>query len=142
MKSKQVSKLEEQLANQGFLRCYRKIVMYADLNAAGSIFGGQLVSWIDEASAIFASCQMNTPRVVTKKISELIFNQPAKLGDMLEVWCNVHKEGTTSLTIQAIVIRRHFTDNGASAPTEDAEICRCELVFVALDDKGQPKAWH
>src|SRR5437868_12568662 len=73
----------------GYFRSYRRIVMYEDLNAAGSIFGGKLVAWIDEGSAIFASCQMNARRVVTKKISELIFNQPAKLGDVLEIWCKV-----------------------------------------------------
>lgn len=61
--------------------------MYEDLNSAGTIFGGKLVAWIDEGSAIYASCQMNARRIVTVKISELIFNQPAKLGDMLEIWC-------------------------------------------------------
>lgn len=133
---------EKQLTTQGFLRSYRRIVMYEDLNAASSIFGGRLVSWIDEASAIFASCQMNSKRVVTKKISELVFNRPAKLGDMLEIWCNVLNEGTTSLTVQAIVLRKTFSDQGVNNKIEDAEICRCELVFVALDQNGKPKAWH
>lgn len=133
----------------GFLRSYRRIVMYEDLNAAGTIFGGRLVSWIDEGSAIFAGCQMNAKRVVTKKISELIFNQPAKLGDMLEIWCKVTHAGKTSLTVNALVTRRVFIDETSSNPSvtqyqskAETEICRCELVFVAVTEKGVPRIWN
>ncbi|MCO5142702.1 MAG: hypothetical protein M9962_06400 [Oligoflexia bacterium] len=135
--------------HQGYLRSYRRIVMYEDLNAAGTIFGGRLVSWIDEGSAIFAGCQMNARRIVTKKISELIFNQPAKLGDMLEIWCKVINSGKTSLIVDALVTRRVFVDDQKenTAITQyqskaETEICRCELVFVAVNEKGQPRIWN
>ncbi len=128
----------------GYLRSYRKIVMYEDLNSASTLFGGRLASWIDEGSAIYAACQMNARRIVTKKISELVFHSPAKLGDMLEVWCKVKKAGKTSLTAEAIVTRRSFADDPTkTAKLEDpTEICRCEIVFVCLDEKGKPKAWN
>lgn len=134
----------------GYLRSYRRIVMYGDLNSAGSIFGGQLVAWIDEATAIYASCQMNARRIVTVKISELIFNQPAKLGDMLEIWCKVVKRGRTSITISTIVNRKSFADDPANTDTvinqyvlkPEAEICRCELVFVCVDEHGHPRVWN
>lgn len=125
--------------------------MYEDLNAAGSIFGGKLVAWIDEGSAIFASCQMNARRIVTKKISELIFNQPAKIGDVLEIWCKVSRAGTTSMTVSTLVSRRRFADDPALhsdtllnsyAIKPESEICRCELVFVCVDEKGHPRPWH
>jgi acyl-CoA hydrolase len=134
---------QTELETLGYLRSYRRIVMYEDLNSAGGIFGGKLVSWIDEGSAIYASCKMNARRIVTKKISELVFHQPARLGDMLEIWCKVLKAGTTSLTIEALVSRRSFADDPAKAlgaPAE-TEICRCELVFVCVDEKGKPREW-
>ena len=128
----------------GYLRSYRRIVMYEDLNAAGTLFGGRLASWIDEGSAIFAACQMNARRIVTKKISELVFNNPAKLGDMLEIWCKVKNVGKTSLTAEAVVTRRTFADDPTRMEklAEPAEICRCEIVFVCLDEKGKPKVWN
>lgn len=138
------------MARDGYLRSYRRIVMYEDLNAAGTIFGGKLVAWIDEGTAIYASCQMNARRIVTVKISELIFNQPAKLGNVLEIWCKVLKRGRTSITIQSIVTRRSFADD-TSLPKAvindytlkpEAEICRCELVFVCVDEKGRPRIWN
>lgn len=134
----------------GFLRSYRRIVMYEDLNSAGTIFGGKLVAWIDEGTAIYASCQMNARRIVTVKISELIFNQPAKLGDMLEIWCKVVKKGRTSIAIQTLVTRRSFSDDPSSPKSvindyvlkPESEICRCELVFVCVDEKGRPRVWN
>ena len=124
--------------------------MYEDLNAAGTIFGGKLVAWIDEGTAIYASCQMNARRIVTVKISELIFNQPAKLGNVLEIWCKVLKRGRTSITIQSIVARRSFADDTTApkatindyALKPESEICRCELVFVCVDEKGKPRVWN
>jgi len=128
-----------------YLRSYRRIIMYEDLNSAGTLFGGRLASWIDEGSAIYASCQMNARRIVTKKISELVFNQPAKLGDMLEIWCKVSRLGKTSITIDTKVTRRSFTDDSSvkvESSHTDAEICHCEIVFVAIDSDGKPRSWR
>ena len=126
---------------RGYDRAYRKLVMYADLNAAGTIFGGTLVSWMDEASAIYAGEQMHTRRIVTKKISELVFNEPAHLGDLMEIWCKSVKEGNTSLTLSVIAVRRSAKDDGDEIVTRAAEICASEFVFVAVDAKGKPRPW-
>jgi acyl-CoA hydrolase len=110
------------------------------------------VAWIDEGTAIYASCQMNARRIVTKKISEVIFNQPAKLGDVLEIWCKIVNPGRTSLTISTIVSRREFADDKIDHSRgeflnqyelkPETEICRCELVFVSVDEKGKPRPWN
>lgn len=126
---------------RGYERAYRKLVMYGDLNAAGTIFGGTLVSWMDEASAIFAGEKMRTRRIVTKKISELIFNEPANLGDLLEIWCKPTREGNTSLTISVIAIRRSTKNDDDDELMRAAEICASEFVFVAVDQTGRPRPW-
>ena len=41
---------------KGYQLAGRKIVMYPDLNFAGRLFGGQLMSWIDE---VLAAAAMN-----------------------------------------------------------------------------------
>lgn len=126
---------------RGYERAYRKLVMYADLNAAGTIFGGTLVSWMDEGSAIYAGEKMHTRRIVTKKISELIFNEPAHLGDLLEIWCKSVNEGNTSLTLSVIAVRRSSKDDGDEIVTRAAEICESKFVFVAVDTNGRPRPW-
>ena len=46
----------------------RKWVKPEDLNANGTLFGGSLLKWIDEEAAIYAMCQLDNKRVVTKRI--------------------------------------------------------------------------
>jgi acyl-CoA thioesterase YciA len=126
---------------RGYKRAYRKLVMYGDLNAAGTIFGGTLVSWMDEASAISAGETMRTRRIVTKKISELVFNQPANLGDLIEIWCKTVREGTTSLTLSVIAVRRSSKNEHDEELSQVAEICASEFVFVSIDPDGHPRPW-
>ena len=67
--------------------------MYSDLNAAGRLFGGRLMAWIDEATAMAAMRIMGTKRVVTKKFGEIVFEAPGMLGDFVEIWCRPEKRG-------------------------------------------------
>ena len=63
----------------------RKLIKPEDLNAGHTLFGGQLLKWIDEEAAIYAMCQLNNQRVTTKFMSEINFISPAKLGDVVEI---------------------------------------------------------
>ena len=81
----------------------RKLVKYEDLNSNGSLFGGQLLKWIDEEAAIYAMCQLETHWIVTKIISEINFMAPAHLNDVIEIGVEVVKIGTTSITLKAAV---------------------------------------
>ncbi|MDH6147453.1 acyl-CoA hydrolase [Paraburkholderia sp. WSM4179] len=51
----------------------RKWVKPEDLNPNGTLFGGSLLRWIDEEAAIYAICQLDNQRVVTKFMSEINF---------------------------------------------------------------------
>jgi len=42
-----------------------------DLNARGTLFGGQLLKWIDEEASIFTICQLGERSIVTKAMSEI-----------------------------------------------------------------------
>jgi acyl-CoA hydrolase len=121
---------------EGYTLAAQKIVMYPDLNAAGRLFGGKLMSWIDEATAMTAMRAMRTRNVVTKKFGEVVFDAPGLLGDLVEIWCRSSREGTTSLTLECrVVVRR---ENGDRVQ----QICRSSVVYVALDSQGRPRAWR
>ena len=107
----------------------RRVVRPTDLNPANVLFGGTLLSWIDEEAAIFASCQMHSQRVVTKLISEINFIRPSVSGDVIEFGMEVAKIGRTSLTI-ACVVRNKATQK----PIIEIR----KMVFVALNEKGRP----
>ena len=63
----------------------RKWVKPEDLNPHGTLFGGQLLAWIDEEAALYTIIQLENPKVVTKYISEINFNASAKQGDIVEI---------------------------------------------------------
>ncbi len=108
----------------------RKWVKPEDLNANGTLFGGSLLRWIDEESAIYAIIQMGNPRSVTKLISEINFVSSARQGDMIEMGLRAVKFGRTSLTMRAKV-RNIIT--GEVILTID------KIVFVSLDENGNPQ---
>lgn len=125
--------------NQDMLNQYvfanRKLIMYPDLSVTGRLFGGKLLSWIDESSALMAMEHMDTKNIVTKKISEVVFQAPALLGDVLEIWCKITNEGQSSLSLDCqIIVDR-------PGPDDTSTICNCSITFVAIDDNGRPRSW-
>src|SRR5919199_390529 len=128
---------------------YRKLVMPEDENPAKRLFGGRLMQWADEAAALFAMCQMRTKSIVTLKISEILFRNPAQSGDILEFWTRNKKIGRTSLTVECMVTRKMIglpltapeaPDFSKAAYQGDPSgiILGCEFVFVSLDENGKP----
>ena len=107
----------------------RKLIKYEDLNSRGSLFGGQLLKWIDEEASIYTVCQLETNKIVTKLMSEINFMKPAYLNDMIEIGVDVVSFGRTSITLE-VVARIKDTKN---------EILKIdEMVFVSIDENGRP----
>jgi len=107
----------------------RKLVKPQDLNSRGTLFGGILLSWIDEEAAIFVIGQLNKKSVVTKYMSEINFVNSAKNGDIVEIGLEVVHIGLTSITVRCVV-RNKITQ---------VDIIRIEkIVFVHIDESGRP----
>ena len=122
---------------EGFKLSSRQFIMYPDLNAFGRLFGGRLLSWLDESLAMYAVDITGTANLVTRHMSEVDFLAPGELGDVLEIWARLVKRGRTSLQLEAQAwVRR---DKGAERESE--HICSCKMVFVVLDDQGKPREW-
>lgn len=107
----------------------RKWVKPEDLNPNGTLFGGSLLKWIDEEAAIYAICQLDNKRVVTKYMSEINFLSSAKQGDIIELGITATKFGTTSITL-CCEVRNKITRN--SILTID------KIVFVNIDEDFNP----
>jgi acyl-CoA hydrolase len=108
----------------------RKWVKPEDLNANGSLFGGKLLSWIDEEAALYAIIQFENQKVVTKYISEINFMSSAKQGDIVEIGIDVVKFGTTSLVLRSEVRNKM---------THETIITIDNITMVNLGADGKPK---
>ncbi|MBL8005224.1 MAG: acyl-CoA thioesterase [Candidatus Kapabacteria bacterium] len=110
----------------------KKIVMQRDIGVHGNLFGGTLMSWIDEAAGSFATEYCHTPNMVTVKVGELIFKKPLRSGQHVRIYGKVVQLGTTSITL-TIEVRRYSLYS-----TEEVVVCVTSITFVRIDDDGTP----
>ena len=93
------------------------------------MFGGRLLSLIDEEASIFAFCQLGTRNVVTVHMSEINFMASARSGDVIEFGTEIVEFGTTSITLKVLV--RNKRDKKSLISVD-------KIIFVALDEFGDP----
>ena len=105
-----------------------------DIGVHDNMFGGTILSIIDDASASYASQICDTQRVVTLKIDELIFAKPVKVGNILKVYGEVREFGTTSVTLY-LEVRKHNVYTGLQTV-----VTHTNIKFVRIDDEGTPLA--
>lgn len=110
----------------------RVLAMPADTNPSGDIFGGWVLSQMDNAASICAG-QRAQSRVVTVALDSMSFIRPVRVGDILGVYTMVEKVGTTSVTIHAEAWVRRERIGVREKVTEG------RFTFVALDDGGMPR---
>ncbi|KGD67748.1 acyl-CoA thioesterase [Flavobacterium aquatile] len=109
----------------------RKWVKPEDLNPNSTLFGGRLLAWIDEEIALYAIIQLESPRIVTKHMSEINFRSSAKQGDIVEIGIDVIKFGNTSLTLMCEV---------RNMMTKETIITIDTITMVSVDLDGKPQA--
>lgn len=107
----------------------QRLVMYEHLNSAGILFGGKAMSWIDEEAIIFAADLLETINLATLKISEIKFENPAKVGDILLLGTKLSRIGNTTIVIECEL--RNKTTDKVIVHVE-------EIVIVALSDDQKP----
>jgi acyl-CoA thioesterase YciA len=98
------------------------------------MFGGHIMSLIDDAAAAYACQICDTLRIVTIKIDELIFSKPIKAGNIVKVYGNVKEFGNTSITLY-IEVRKHNVYTG-----KQEVVTHTNIKFVRIDDEGNSVA--
>jgi acyl-CoA thioesterase YciA len=106
--------------------------MPADTNANGDIFGGWVLSRMDQAGGI-AGVERARGRVVTITVDAMKFIRPVRVGDVLEVYTEVGSIGRTSMTIHIEAWARRFQTQIHEKVTD------ANFTFVAIDDNGKPR---
>jgi acyl-CoA hydrolase len=102
-------------------------------NALGSVFGGQIMAWVDLCAAICA--QRHSGRMaVTAFVDDLKFEQPVKVGQVVRLESQVTAVFRSSMEIEVIV-------EGEDATTGRRWPCvHARLTFVAIDEARVPTA--
>ena len=122
-------------ANPVRIPAIRVVMMPKDTNALGTIFGGVILSYIDQAGAVEA--HRHCPgRIVTVAMREVVFHAPVQVGDLVSFWTETKRVGTTSITVQVEVEAERGGAGGQGGPK--VKVTEAEVVFVHVDAGGQP----
>jgi acyl-CoA thioesterase YciA len=102
-----------------------------DTNHYGTIFGGVILSYVDQAGFIDAR-KHGAHRWVTAAMDRVEFKSPVHVGDVVNLYTHTVKTGTKSVTVQVEVEAERFT-TGERVPVTSAT-----MVMVSVDDQGKP----
>ena len=102
------------------------------LNAAGRLFGGILMQWLDEVAGLVAKRHTKS-NVITASVDNLKFIHGAYKGEMVVIVGKVTYVGNTSLEVRLDTYVEHL-ESGMRHP-----INRAYFTMVALDENDKPK---
>ncbi len=107
------------------------MTMPRDTNPYGTIFGGIILSYLDQAAMIEAMRHAHCTWV-TASMERVDFIAPVRLGDVVEFYTETTRVGTRSVTVRVEVdARRHATGGVARVTT-------ASVTMVSLDHSGRP----
>ena len=110
----------------------RLLMMPRDTNAQGTIFGGVILSYIDQAGAIEARRQgLNI--MVTVAMDKVVFHYPVFVGDLMSFWCETLRIGTTSIAVKVVVEANRYNN-----PEQKVLVTEAQVVYVNLGQDRKP----
>lgn len=104
-------------------------VLTMHLGVAGTLFGGMLLAWVDEAAALYAHKAADN-RFVTFELEKVRFLLPCAVGDIVEVGARPLKASRSGLQLELRVARLGKDDARET-------VLSTRAVMVAVDDEGR-----
>jgi len=108
-----------------------ELVLPNHTNQLGTLFGGQLMFWIDICASLSAG-KHNKRTCVTASVDRVDFHHPVKLGDAVTLVSSVNRVFNSSLEVGVKVFAQNFKE-GIVEHTNSAY-----LTFVTVDSDGKP----
>lgn len=109
----------------------RVVTMPRETNIYGTIFGGVILSYIDQAGFVEAR-RHGAHRWVTASVDRVDFEAPVHTGDIVSLYTCTTRMGTKSVTVRVEVeAERYLTGETTSVTT-------ATITLVAVDADGRP----
>jgi acyl-CoA thioesterase YciA len=110
------------------------VMMPRDTNPHGTIFGGVILSYIDQAGAVGARHEIRrqgfpSRLLVTVAMEAVQFREPVLVGDTLSFWTEVRRIGRTSITVHVAV--------EAEREGQSRQVTQAVVTYVAVELQGE-----
>lgn len=117
--------LKLRLLEMNFISSKMCLVKNTGLN--GNLFGGEMLSWMDEIAAIYAYKRIESGNLVTLRYGETVFKKPVKQGDIVHFYCGKDKYTDSSITFNI------------ESYVNDELVFSTDTTFVCVDEYGNKK---
>ncbi len=112
------------------------VMMPRDTNPHGTIFGGVILSYIDQAGAVGAYQEIRKGGygrrpIVTVGMKSVAFHRPVFVGDVLSFWTTLVRVGTTSITMHV--------DVESEREGQIEKLTEAEVTYVAIEATGDKR---
>lgn len=107
------------------------IMMPRDANGYGTIFGGIILSYIDQAGFVEAR-RHGVHRWVTASVDRVDFKRPVLIGDVVRFITKTTNTGCTSVEIAVTVEAERFNSG------KRVVVTKAMLTMVSVDECGKP----
>ena len=111
----------------------RVIMMPKHTNALGTIFGGIILSYLDQAGAVEGHRHVRG-KLVTVAMREVEFLAPVLVGDLVTFYTETIRTGRTSVTVRVTV----EAERRLAASAGPTKVTEAEVVYVHVDEQGRP----
>ena len=106
-----------------------------DVNPAGSMFGGWIMSCVDIAGSIPAEIRARGP-IVTRAVEAFEFKKPVLVGDIISLYADIISTGRTSIKVDVNVYAQRIK----KGVVDTIKVTEAVVVYVAIDERGKPRA--
>jgi acyl-CoA hydrolase len=100
-------------------------------NIRGTVFGGQIMAWVDLCAAMCAQRHSGRP-CVTAFVDDMLFKRPVHVGQVVRLHAEVTATFRTSMEID-VRVEGEDSLTGERWPTVE-----CRVTFVAMGEDGKP----
>jgi len=111
-----------------------RIMTLHDTNLHGNVHGGVILHLVDELGGAVAA-RHTGGRAVTASMDEFQFLVPVHVGDLVRADAQVNWAGRTSVEVGVRVVAERWDEAG----TDPRHVASAYLVYVGLDEHGQPR---
>jgi acyl-CoA thioesterase YciA len=105
--------------------------MPKDTNQYGTIFGGVILSYIDQAGFVEAR-RHGCHRWVTASMDKVDFKAPVNVGDTVSFYTSTTRLGTRSVEVAVDVLAERY------AATTSVHVTHATMTMVSVDAAGTP----
>ncbi len=112
---------------------HRYRVQSSEVGATGFVDGGTVLDWVHRAAHATAT-RWSAGRCVAASLANFHLSRPIHVGDLVEVRACLTYTGSSSMHILVTVV------TGGATDTTPAQTAQCPIVFVVVDEVGDPTA--